>query len=123
MAAGHDIYTIEAIDIPARVQMQVETGIAVGLPPNTYGRLAPRSRLASKKGIDIGGRVIDADYTGEVKVIMINDSNDDCHIMEGESIAQMIFEKIHMSDAMEVDKLDDTIRGEEGFGSTDLLPK
>jgi len=69
------------------------------------------------------GGVIDADYTGEVKVIMINHSNDDCHIMEGERIAQMIIEKIDMSDAMEVDKLDDTIRGEEGFGSTDLSPK
>jgi len=61
------------------------------------------------------GGVIDADYTGEVKVIMINHSNDDCHIMEGERIAQMIIEKIDMSDAMEVDKLDDTIRGKEGF--------
>ena len=100
MAAGHDIYAIEAIRIPARGQVLVETGIAVGQLPNTYARLAPRSGLASKKGIDIGGGVIDADYTSEVKVIMINHSNNDCHITEGERIAQMIIEKIDMSDAM-----------------------
>ena len=123
MAAGHDIYAIEAIRIPARGQKLVETRIAVSLPPNTYAQLVPRSGLASKKGIDIGGGVIDADYTGEVKVIMINYSNDDSHIMEGERIARMIIKKIDMSDAMEVDKLEDTIRGKEGFGSTDLSPK
>ena len=55
MAPGHDIYAIEAIRIPARAQVLVETGIAVGLRPNTYVRLAPRSGLAGKKGIDIGG--------------------------------------------------------------------
>ena len=123
MAAGHDIYTIDEIRIPARGQVLVETGIAVGLPPNTYARLAPRSGLANKKGIDIGGGVLDADYTGEVKVIMINHSNDDCHILEGEKIAQMIIEKIDMSEPMEVDELEDTIRGKGGFGSTDLSPK
>jgi len=66
--------------------------------------------------------VIDADYTGEVKVIMINHSNNDCHIMEGERIAQMIIEKIDMSNAMEVDNLDDTLQGEKGFESTDVSP-
>jgi len=120
MAAGHDIYAIEEIRRPARGQKLVETGIAVGLSSNTYARLAPRSGLASKEEIDIGGGVIDAHYTGEVKVIMINHSDSDCHIMEGERIAQMIIEKIDMLDAMEVDKLEDTIRGKEGFGSTDL---
>jgi len=57
--------------------------------------------------------VIDADYIGEVKVIIINHSNNDCHIMEGERIAQMIIEKIDMSDATEVDKLNNTIQGEK----------
>jgi len=123
MATGYDIYAIEEIRIPARGQKLVETGIAVGLPANTYARLAPRIGLASKKGIDIGGGVINPDYTREVKVIMINHSNDHCHIMEGERIAQMIIEKIHVSDAMEVDKLEDTIRGEMGFRSTDLSPQ
>jgi len=61
MAGGHAIYTIKTICIPARGQNLVETGSAVGLPPNTYASLAPRSGLASKKRIDIGGGVIDAD--------------------------------------------------------------
>lgn len=54
MAAAHDIYTIEEILIPVREQKLVETGIAVGLPPDTYARLELRSRLASKKGIYVG---------------------------------------------------------------------
>ena len=55
-------------------------------------------------------------------MIMINHSNTECRIMEGERIAQMIVEKIDMSDAMEVDELENTVRGEKGFGSTDLSP-
>jgi len=54
MAAGHDLYTINEILIPARGQVLVETGLAIGLPQGTYARLAPRSGLASKNGIDIG---------------------------------------------------------------------
>jgi len=123
MAARHDIYAIEEILIPPQGQRLVETGIAVGLLVDTYAYLAPRSGLASKKGIDLGGGVIDPDYIGEVKVIMINHSNNDCHMMEGESIAQIIIEKIDMSDTMEADKLDDTIQGEKGFGWMDLSPK
>ena len=69
MAAGHDLYAMENIHIPARRQVLVETGLAIGLPKGTYARIAPRSGLASKKRISVGGGVIDADYTGEVKVI------------------------------------------------------
>ena len=64
MAAGHDIYALKSGTIPAQRQMLVDTGIAIGLPRGTYGRLAARSRMASKHGIAVGGGVIDADYTG-----------------------------------------------------------
>ena len=72
MAAGHDIYALEEGCIPAKGQVLARTGIAIGLPRGTYGRLAARSGMASKKGIAVGGGVVDADYTGEVKVILRN---------------------------------------------------
>ena len=72
MAAGHDIYALRDGTILAQRQRLVDTGIAIGLPKGTYGRLAARSGLASKQGIAVGGGVIDADYTGEVKGILRN---------------------------------------------------
>jgi len=69
-AAGHDIYGLTDGLVPAKGQTMVETGIAIGPPEGTYGRLAARSGMASKMGIAVGGGVIDADYTGEVKVIL-----------------------------------------------------
>jgi len=98
-------------------------GIAIGIPQGTYARIAPRSGLAYKKSIGIGGGVIDADYTGEVKVIMMNHGKKSYQVQEGDRIAQMIIEKIDTSDMMEVDNLQITDRGNKGFGSTDLSPK
>src|ERR1700712_2097282 len=123
LAAGHDLYGIHEFTILAQGQVLAETRIAIGLPKGTYARIAPRSGLASKKGIATNGGVIDADYTGEVKVIMINHGKIDCWIQAGDRIAQMIIEKIDTSDVMEVDQLEKTARAEGGFGSTDLSPK
>jgi len=86
-------------------------------------RIAPRSGLASKKGIAINGGVIDADYTGEIRVIMVNHGKADCRVQEGDRIAQLIIEKINISDMMEVDELELTERADSGFGSTDMSPK
>jgi len=69
MAAGQDIDALKDGTIPAQKLMLVDTGIAIGLPRKTYGRLAARSGMASKHGIAAGGGVIDADYNGEIKVI------------------------------------------------------
>ena len=123
MAAGHDIYAINEFTIPAQGQVLAEMGIAIGLPKGTYARVAPRSGLASKKGIAINGGVIDADYTGEIKVIMINHGKSDCRIQAGDRIAQLIIEKIKTSDMIEVDDLEVTERAGKDFGSTDMLPK
>jgi len=70
--AGHDIYALTHGVVQAKGQTMVETGIAIGLPEGTYARLAVRSGLASKMRIAVGSGVIDADYTGEVKVILRN---------------------------------------------------
>ena len=77
MAAGHDIYALKGGSIPAQRQILVETGIAIGLPKGTYGRLAARSGMASKSGIAVGGGVIEADYTGEIRVILRNHGTTD----------------------------------------------
>ena len=71
-AAGHHQYANEGTEIPARDQAVVGTGIAIGLPHDTYGRIALRSGLAVKYRLTTNAGVIDADYTGEVKVVLVN---------------------------------------------------
>ena len=122
-AAGHDIYAVTEGLVPAKGQTLVETGIAIGLPEGTYGRLAARSGMASKMGIGVGDGVIDADYTGEVKVIVRNHCKADCVFKVGDRIAQLIIEKVASADAMEIEDLETTERGKLGFGSSDLNPK
>jgi dUTP pyrophosphatase len=97
-----------------------KTGIAVGLPPGTYGRIAPRSSLAAKSGIDVLAGVIDQDYTGEIGVVLLN-TDDKTHVYRrGERIAQFIVEAYLHCDLEEVHDLDSTARGDGGFGSTGL---
>lgn len=80
--------------------------------------MAPRSGLAAKHSIDTGAGVIDADYRGEVKVILFNFSETDFPIKEGDRIAQLIIERIYTPDVAVVEKLDESVRGAGGFGST-----
>ena len=122
-AAGHDIYGLTNGLVPAKGQTMVETGIAIGLPEGTYGRLPARSGMASKMGIAVGGGVIDADYIGEVKVILRNRGEADCLFKVGDPIAHLIVEKVVNANAIEVDDLGITERGKMGFGSSDLNPK
>src|SRR5207237_7396642 len=102
MAAGHDLYALNDIPIPSKGQALVETSIAIGLPKGTYGRLASRSGLASKEGIEVGAGVIDADYTGELRVLLRNHSSRNYQIRKGERIAQSIITQINDSDLKEV---------------------
>jgi len=122
-AASHEIYALTDGVVSAKGQTMVETGIAIGLPNGTYRRLARRSGMASKMGIIVGGGVIDADYTGEVKVILRNQGEADSLFKGGDRIAQLIIEKKADDEAMEVDKLETTERGKLSFGSNDLSPK
>jgi len=101
----------------------VETGIAIGLPEGTYGRLAARSRMGSKMGIAVGRGVIDAEYTGEVKGILRNHGEADCVFKAGDRIGELRVEKVANADAMEIDDLGITERGKLGFGSSDMNPK
>lgn len=120
LAAGYDLYSSESAVIPAQGQGMVATDISIIVPVGTYGRVAPRSGLAVKHGISTGAGVIDADYRGEVKIVLFNHSKKDFEIKSGDRIAQLVLEQIINADIAVItkDQLDDTERGEGGFGST-----
>jgi len=117
-AAGYDLTSCSEILIPSRGRVLIPTDLSLVLPNGTYGRIAPRSGLALKNGLDVGGGVIDADYRGPVGVVMFNHSDVDYQIRRGDRIAQLIIEKIETPEIQEINKLEDTVRGESGFGST-----
>ena len=119
-SAGYDLAASENAVIPAHDKCLVKTGLAIAIPPDCYGRVAPRSGLALKKFIDVGAGVIDSDYRGELGVILFNFSNDDFCINMGDRIAQLIFEKIKTPKIKEVDELEGTDRGSKGYGSSGI---
>jgi deoxyuridine 5'-triphosphate nucleotidohydrolase len=93
-AAGYDLYASKATTIPARGKVLVDTDISIAVPAGTYGRVAPRSGLASKHSIDVGAGVIDADYRGPVKVLLFNFSEVEFKVEVGERVAQLIVERV-----------------------------
>ncbi|RAH70765.1 DUTPase Dut [Aspergillus aculeatinus CBS 121060] len=117
-AAGYDLYSAKDTVIPSKGKALVDTGIAIAVPEGTYGRIAPRSGLASKHFIDTGAGVIDADYRGEVKVLLFNFSDVDFEIKEGDRVAQLVLERIYTPEVTVVEKLEESVRGAGGFGST-----
>ena len=116
-AAGYDLYSYESETVVPKQIKLIDTGISIRVPEGTYGRIAPRSSV-SKKGILINAGVIDRDYRGPVKVMVHNLSNNDYVIKKNDRIAQLILEKIKTPPVELVEELDDTVRGEGGFGST-----
>lgn len=98
--------------------MLVNLGFKIQLPNGCYGRIAPRSGLAVRHSIDIGAGVIDEDYRGPIKVLLINGSNSEVEFKKGDRICQLICEKIYYPDIEEVTTLSDSERGEFGFGSS-----
>jgi len=119
-AAGFDLYSAYDYILPALSKILVKTDIQICLPIGTYGRIAPRSGLAWKYHIDIGAGVVDNDYRGNVSVLIFNHSVRNYKILAGHRIAQLICEKILTPKIIEVELLDNTVRGTCGFGSTGL---
>lgn len=119
-AAGFDLHAAKENVIYAGERGLVKTGIALQIPDDCYARVAPRSGLTFKHGINVGAGVIDCDYRAEIGVILFNHSKNDFIVNEGDRIAQLIFEKIYTSVPEEVEycELSDTKRGVGGFGST-----
>ena len=122
LAAGCDVRA--AIDAPIVLKpgerFMVPTGLAIALPPGWEAQMRPRSGLAAKHGIACVNApgTIDADYRGELKVILINHGAEDFAIKRGERIGQMVFAPVFQARFEEVEELDDTERGAGGFGST-----
>jgi dUTP pyrophosphatase len=116
-AAGYDLYSYESETVAPNQIKLIDTGISIRVPEGTYGRIAPRSSV-SKKGILINAGVIDRDYRGPIKVMLHNLSNNDYVINKNDRIAQLILEQIKTPSVELVEELDDTERGERGFGST-----
>merc|ERR1719410_807303 len=118
LAAGYDLYSAQDTSIPARGKGLVKTDIQIRVPRGTYGRVAPRSGLAWKQHIDIGAGVVDEDYRGNVGVVMFNHADQVFEVKKGDRIAQLVCEKIAYPEIHEMKTLDNTERGEGGFGST-----
>ena len=117
-AAGYDLYSAVDVTIAAHDKAIIPTDLKVAVPPGTYGRVAPRSGLAAKSFIDVGAGVVDEDYRGPLGVVLFNHANADFEVKQGDRIAQLICEKIVYPELVEVEDLDQTERGEGGFGST-----
>lgn len=117
-AAGLDIYSVEDVNILPGTRALVKTGISVAVEHGTYFRIAPRSGLAYKHGIDVLAGVVDSDYRGEIAVILSNLGEKEFQVSKGDRIAQGIVEVIQVAEVVEVDDLDETNRGANGFGST-----
>ncbi|XP_051484534.1 deoxyuridine 5'-triphosphate nucleotidohydrolase, mitochondrial isoform X2 [Apus apus] len=117
-AAGYDLYSAYDCVIPPMEKAVVKTDIQIALPAGCYGRVAPRSGLAAKHFIDVGAGVIDEDYRGNVGVVLFNFGKETFQVKKGDRIAQLICERICYPELEEVQALDDTERGEGGFGST-----
>ena len=121
-AAGMDL--MAAIDAPVTLdplaRAMVPTGIAIALPAGFEAQVRPRSGLAAKNGVTVlnSPGTVDADYRGEVKVILVNLSDEPFEIQPGMRIAQMVIAPVTRAAWDERDNLDDTARGAGGFGST-----
>lgn len=119
--AGVDLYATESIQIQPGHRALVGTGVALALPLGTVGLIHPRSGRALKEGLSIVNApgTIDADYRGEIKVCLINlDPQTPISIERGQRIAQLVIQKVELVDFVEVEELDNTVRGAGGYGST-----
>ena len=121
-AAGLDLLAAveEAMILPPLGRALVPTGLAIALPSGYEAQVRPRSGLAAKHGVTVlnSPGTIDADYRGEIKVILINLSDTPFTIGRGERIAQMVIAPVTRARLVEATELDDTARGAGGFGST-----
>jgi dUTP pyrophosphatase len=121
-AAGMDLMAdIEApFSLAPMSRVAVPTGFAVEIPPGFEGQVRPRSGLAFRDGITVinAPGTIDADYRGEIKVLLINLGNESVEIHPSDRIAQLIIAPVVHAEVVEADNLDETARGEGGFGHT-----
>jgi len=123
-AAGLDLMAAVPADAPVTIapggRALVPTGIAIALPPGTEGQVRPRSGLAARHGLTVlnAPGTVDADYRGEVQVLLVNLGSEPVSLTRGMRIAQLIVAPVAHANLHEVSTLDETPRGTGGFGST-----
>ena len=118
-AAGLDLYADGNFVVKAGTHAIIPTGVAVAIPDGYCCQVWPRSGLSVRYGVDVLAGVIDSDYTGEIKVVLQAGVHD-FEISQGDRIAQLLIVPVYMLQCAEVDSLDDTVRGNCGFGSTGI---
>lgn len=119
-SAGVDLRAVEGGGLAPGERTLVDTGLRVAIPHGWVGDVRPRSSLAFKHGVTVLNTpgTIDSDYRGDVKVLLANLGEQYFEWRAGERIAQMVVTRVNMAPWLEVEELDDTYRGEGGFGST-----
>ncbi len=118
--AGADLFSYRDYIIKPGQQAFVSTGVAVAIPYGYEGQVRPRSGLAKNHMIAITNApgTVDSGYRGELNVILINHGDKSYEVKKGDKVAQILFKKVELAKIVEVDNLDNTTRGEGGFGST-----
>ena len=118
-AVGLDIHSPATYIISAKDQTMIPTGLRIQIPPGHYWHLCSKSSLAMKHHVHVGAGIIDPDYTGEVKVLLLNLGHKPFQVSSADAIAQLILEKVSTPILQRVDTLPSTNRGDRGCG----LPK
>lgn len=125
-AAGLDLVAAVPADAPLVIEpgayAMVPTGLCIALPPGTEGQVRPRSGLAARHGVTVlnSPGTIDADYRGEIKIILINHGNEPFAVSRGMRIAQLVVANFVYTQVKIVSSLSETMRGTGGFGSTGI---
>ncbi|CAN2389994.1 dUTP metabolic process [Pristimantis euphronides] len=120
LSAGLDLCSVEMWVIPSGKMQMISTGLGCMIPKNHYGQIATRSSMALKGARVVGG-VIDADYQGEIKVLMCNQGQEPLPITKGQKVAQMLLIPVNLSQAQEGQAPKElTLRGDKGFGSSNV---
>lgn len=115
-SAGLDLYSAYDVTVPAFGKGLIHTNLRMQFPSGCYGRIASKSKLSWFHQIDVGAGVIDADYRGDVMIVLFNYSANDFLIKAGDPVAQIICEKIIIPKIQEVNTLPSSVRGTRGFG-------
>lgn len=121
-SAGMDLTIVESIELAPLERKLARTGLRMALPSGFEAQIRPRSGLALKKGISMVNTpgTIDSDYRGEIGIILINFSDTTVVLEKGERVAQMVVQKVEQIKPVLVQSLEETERGEGGFGSTGI---
>jgi dUTP pyrophosphatase len=117
-AAGADLRASEAVEIAPGGRAAVPTGLRLQIPAGHVGLVWPRSGLAVRHGIDTLAGVIDSDYRGEVRVVLVNHGHESFRVAPGDRVAQLLVQRVERAAFTAAPQIDDTDRGGGGFGST-----